>query len=69
VVLPRLIPIRSHRGVPHLAEWVVHNSLHFPDDSAARAQTVSTVDIGQLKLAIGDAVAAQINFALSTIAL
>jgi hypothetical protein len=32
------------------------NSLHFPDGRAAGAQTVSTVDIGQLKLAIGDAV-------------
>jgi hypothetical protein len=45
------------------------NSLHFPDDRAAGAQTVSTVDIGQPKLAIGDAVVSEINFALSTIAL
>jgi hypothetical protein len=43
------------------------NSLHFPDDRAAGAQTVSTVD--QPKLAIGDAVVAEINFALSIIAL
>ena len=44
------------------------NSLHFSDDRAAGAQTVSTVDIGQLKVALGDAIVAKINFALSTIA-
>lgn len=38
------------------------NSLHFPDDRAAGAQTVSTVDIGQPKLAIGDAVVSEIKF-------
>jgi hypothetical protein len=35
------------------------NSLHFPDDCAAGAQIVSTVDIGQLKLAIDDDVVAR----------
>jgi hypothetical protein len=45
------------------------NSLYFPDERAASAQTASTVDIGQLKWRSAMPLVAEINFGLSTIAL